>query len=146
MYYRRHFILPEDWLKRMQENHMDVILPVPLYVAPSLAENYKSRHAPSDWEYMMECLKERSTLEYEEAKAFFKSRQCRVDVPALCGEKIAGLLSMKDGMGFKVCWDGACRADKIQKFAPRGMDGLVLGTTMLFGKGFGKRIIRIWRT
>ena len=51
------------------------------------------------------------------------------------GEKIARLLSMKDSMGFKAYWDGACSADKIQKFAPMGMDGFVLGTTMLFGKG-----------
>lgn len=42
---------------------------------------------------------------------------------------------MKEEMGFKVYWDGACGPDKIQKFAPMGMDGFVLGTTMLFGKG-----------
>lgn len=71
-HYRRHFILPEDWNRRMRENHVDVILPVPLYVAPNLAENYKSRHTPLDWDYMMECLKGRSVQEYEEAEAFFR--------------------------------------------------------------------------
>lgn len=50
------------------------------------------------------------------------------------GEKITTLLKMKDEMNFQVYWDGACSADKIQKFAPMGMDGFVLGTTMLFGK------------
>lgn len=49
------------------------------------------------------------------------------------GGKIARLLSMKKEMGFKAYWDGACSGDKIRKFAPMGMDGFVLGTTMLFG-------------
>ena len=38
-------------------------------------------------------------------------------------------------MNFEVHWDGACGPDKIKKFAPMGVDGFVLGTTMLFGKG-----------
>ncbi|MCM1468522.1 MAG: ribulose-phosphate 3-epimerase [Alistipes sp.] len=50
------------------------------------------------------------------------------------GKKILKLLSMKQEMDFKLYWDGACSADKIQKYAPRGMDGFVLGTTVLFGK------------
>lgn len=50
------------------------------------------------------------------------------------GKKISSLLSLKEEMHFKVYWDGACSADKIQKFAPLGMDGFVLGTTLLFGK------------
>ena len=37
-------------------------------------------------------------------------------------------------MKYKVYWDGACSADKIIKYAPEGMDGFVLGTTLLFGK------------
>lgn len=32
-------------------------------------------------------------------------------------------------------WDGTCGADKIREFAPRGVKGFVLGTTLLFGKG-----------
>ena len=32
-------------------------------------------------------------------------------------------------------WDGACGADKVLKFAPMGVKGFVLGTTLLFGKG-----------
>ena len=50
-------------------------------------------------------------------------------------KKITKLLLLKEEMGFKAYWDGACSADKILKFAPKGMDGFVLGTTMLFGKG-----------
>lgn len=30
--------------------------------------------------------------------------------------------------------DGACGMDKIQTFAPMGVKGFVLGTTVLFGK------------
>lgn len=51
------------------------------------------------------------------------------------GKKITKLLALKEDMDFEICWDGACSADKILKFAPMGMDGFVLGTTLLFGKG-----------
>lgn len=50
------------------------------------------------------------------------------------GKKIDNLLQLKDEMHFKVYWDGACNADKIIQFAPKGVDGFVLGTTLLFGK------------
>lgn len=50
------------------------------------------------------------------------------------GEKITKLLSLKDTMGFEIYWDGACGEDKIREFAPRGVKGFVLGTTLLFGK------------
>lgn len=50
------------------------------------------------------------------------------------GKKFIKLLAMKDEMNFKIYWDGACGADKILEFAPKGVDGFVLGTTLLFGK------------
>lgn len=50
------------------------------------------------------------------------------------GKKIDNLLHIKGEMNFKVYWDGACSADKIVRYAPKGMDGFVLGTTLLFGK------------
>ena len=50
------------------------------------------------------------------------------------GKKIAKLLELKEEMDFQIYWDGACSADKIQQFAPKGFDGFVLGTTILFGK------------
>ncbi len=50
------------------------------------------------------------------------------------GEKYEELLAVKDEMNFAVYWDGACGADKIREFAPRGVSGFVLGTTLLFGK------------
>ena len=51
------------------------------------------------------------------------------------GEKYRRLLSLKQRMDFEVYWDGACGADKIKTYAPMGVKGFVLGTTLLFGKG-----------
>ena len=50
------------------------------------------------------------------------------------GKKISRLLLLKGELRFRLYWDGSCSADKILKFAPMGMDGFVLGTTLLFGK------------
>ncbi|HCL00891.1 MAG TPA: ribulose phosphate epimerase [Lachnoclostridium phytofermentans] len=50
------------------------------------------------------------------------------------GKKITKLLAMKEEMNFKLYWDGACSSDRISEYAPRGVDGFVLGTTILFGK------------
>lgn len=50
------------------------------------------------------------------------------------GQKVDRLIELKEEMGFKLYWDGACSADKILEFAPKGVDGFVLGTTLLFGK------------
>lgn len=50
------------------------------------------------------------------------------------GKKITKLLSMKEDMDFELYWDGACSAGRIQEYAPRGVKGFVLGTTLLFGK------------
>lgn len=50
------------------------------------------------------------------------------------GKKIIKLLSMKEDMDFEIYWDGACSADKIMEYAPKGVQGFVLGTTLLFGK------------
>ena len=50
------------------------------------------------------------------------------------GKKITRLLALKDDTNFEIYWDGACGADKIINYAPRGVKGFVLGTTLLFGK------------
>ena len=52
------------------------------------------------------------------------------------GEKYDQLLEIQKerGMDFDIYWDGACGIDKIREFAPRGVKGFVLGTTLLFGK------------
>lgn len=51
------------------------------------------------------------------------------------GKKITKLLALKEDMDFEIYWDGACGADKILEFAPKGVKGFVLGTTLLFGRG-----------
>lgn len=51
------------------------------------------------------------------------------------GKKIRRLLKLRQDMSFDVYWDGACGPDKIKTFAPMGVKGFVLGTTVLFGKG-----------
>lgn len=53
------------------------------------------------------------------------------------GQKVEHLIKLKEEMGFELFWDGACGADKILTFAPKGVDGFVLGTTLLFGKKKG---------
>ena len=50
------------------------------------------------------------------------------------GKKITRLLAMKEDMDFEIYWDGACSAEKILEYAPKGVKGFVLGTTLLFGK------------
>ena len=54
--------------------------------------------------------------------------------------KITRLLTLKEEMKFGLYWDGACSLDKIETYAPKGMDGFVLGSTVLFGKkkGYGE--------
>ncbi len=71
VHYRRHFLLPDDWLERMEKNGIDVILPVPLCVVPCLAENYKERHIASDWEVLMEYFQNNLLMEYDRAAEFF---------------------------------------------------------------------------
>lgn len=51
------------------------------------------------------------------------------------GKKITKLLALKEDMDFELYWDGACSADKILEYAPKGVRGFVLGTTLLFGQG-----------
>lgn len=50
------------------------------------------------------------------------------------GEKIKKLLTLRESMDFELYWDGACSDIRIQEFAPQGVKGFVLGTTLLFGK------------
>lgn len=70
-HYRRHFILPKRWQEIMVSNGIDVIIPVPSCVCPSIEENYKERHDPSDWDYLMGYLKENSPKDYELSRKVF---------------------------------------------------------------------------
>ena len=70
-HYRRHFLLGEQWLSDMENRKIDVILPTPLYVSPSIAGNYKERHVASNWDFMMDYMKKIHPGYYAEAAAFF---------------------------------------------------------------------------
>lgn len=52
-HYRRHFVLPDNWAELMAANNIDVILPVPSFVFPSISDNYCERHDASDWKFLM---------------------------------------------------------------------------------------------
>lgn len=60
-------------------------------------------------------------------------------------KKYDKLLPLQKEMGFDAYWDGACSMDKIEEFAPKGVKGFVLGTTLLFGnkQSYGKTIEEI---
>ena len=49
-------------------------------------------------------------------------------------EKYEELLAIRKEKHFEIYWDGACGEDKIRQYAPMGVKGFVLGTTLLFGK------------
>lgn len=73
VHYRRHFILPNDWLTRMKENNIDVLLPVPLYVAPSLEDNFKMRHVPMVWNAMLDSLRQIHPEDYDFIHSYLKT-------------------------------------------------------------------------
>ena len=56
--------------------------------------------------------------------------------------KITKLLAIKEDSDIELWWDGACTPEKILKYAPRGIDGFVLGTSLLFGhnRAYGELI------
>ena len=70
-HYRRHFILPDNWVDIMMQNKVDAIVPVPTYVYPNIDTNYRQRHIPDDWDYLLQYLKEMDAHTYEIARAVF---------------------------------------------------------------------------
>lgn len=92
-HYRRHFILPDKWQDIMVSNKIDVILPVPTFVYPSIEENYKERHDYTDWEFLMKYLEKNRPDDYVAAKQLFSKSlyspcnmfiMCRAVLNALC--------------------------------------------------------------
>lgn len=49
------------------------------------------------------------------------------------GDKIERLLALREKYNFDIYWDGACTREKILEFAPKGVKGFILGTSLLFG-------------
>lgn len=50
------------------------------------------------------------------------------------GQKLDKFLEIRAERDIEIYWDGACSDDKIKTYAPKGIKGFVLGTTVLFGK------------
>lgn len=71
-HYRRHFILPDDWQQRMEDNDIDVILPLHAFVEPSIEMNYIMRHDPEDWEFLIEYIRTNLSSQYDAARRFFQ--------------------------------------------------------------------------
>lgn len=72
-HYRRKFILPDNWENIFVSNNVDVVLPVPLYVHPSLEENYYFRHVSDGWDTMLEVVKGKYPEEYDDMRQYFKN-------------------------------------------------------------------------
>jgi ribulose-phosphate 3-epimerase len=49
--------------------------------------------------------------------------------------KLERLVACKDRYSFSLLIDGACSPERIEKLSGQGVDGFVLGTSALFGKG-----------
>lgn len=71
-HWRRRFLLPEDWTDVMDRDGLDVILPVPLCVMPSLEENFKNRHLPYIWDGALEIIKRVYPEEHDRARDYFR--------------------------------------------------------------------------
>ena len=74
-HYRRHLLLDDDWVHTMLDNDVDVILPVPLFVSPSLAENYRMRHTEITWNAMRDILS-RNPSEFQLAEDYYENNGC----------------------------------------------------------------------
>lgn len=70
-HYRRFFILPNKLYSLLKTNEIDVILPVPLFVAPNIADNYKFRHDANIWDDMMAVLEQKYPEDYPRVCEYF---------------------------------------------------------------------------
>lgn len=75
-HYRRRFILPDGWEQALLAKRADIILPVPLYVHPSIKANYCFRHTEHTWNAMMDSLAELCPDYLNSAKELFETSAC----------------------------------------------------------------------
>ncbi len=71
-HWRRRFLLPDNWIELFEKDEIDVILPVPLCVMPSLEENYRGRHVSEVWDRAMKILEELHPEDAEAAGRYFR--------------------------------------------------------------------------
>lgn len=74
-HYRRHFLIAEDMLRRLELVGADVILPVPAVVFPDVATDYKLRHGEEKWNIMLDVLREEYPQYYDVAEEEF-AQEC----------------------------------------------------------------------
>lgn len=74
-HWRRRFLLPVNWNEIMKKESIDVILPVPLCVMPSLEGNFVDRHLPKIWDASMEALKSVHPEDAEKAADYFRTEK-----------------------------------------------------------------------
>lgn len=86
-HYRRRFILPNGWEQALLTGNADIILPVPLYVHPSLKANYCFRHTEHTWNAMMESLAELCPDYVAPAKELFETTACYAPCNLLIANK-----------------------------------------------------------
>ena len=72
VHYRRHFLMPDKWIERMTGNEVDIILPLPLYIEPSVEENYRFRHVSSDWDHMLDFMEKNHKDQMDAVHKCFK--------------------------------------------------------------------------
>ncbi len=72
-HYRRHFLLNDKDVGLICSGKADVVLPVPLFVSPSLKDNFLLRHDPKPWNAMKGSLEARYPEDYKNAMKFFES-------------------------------------------------------------------------
>ncbi len=73
-HYRRFFLVGEELGNVMSTNDIDVILPTPLCVLPSLKGNYLLRHEPQPFEDMMEVLQKLYPDDFDTSVSFFDQK------------------------------------------------------------------------
>ena len=49
--------------------------------------------------------------------------------------KLAQIVEAKETYGYQVVIDGACSPERVAMLSKKGVDGFVLGTSAVFGKG-----------
>lgn len=136
-HYRRHFLLQEGWHRKMKENDIDVILPTPLYVAPSLAGNYKERHVASDWDFMMDYMRKIYPEYFKEAVQFFDTNlysPCNMFI--MKKEILNGLCTWMFPILFACAEHGGEREDAYQNRYPGFLAERLM--TFFFEKNQGK--------
>lgn len=73
-HYRRYLAIGDEEIQLLSENHIDAILPYPMLVYPNAFAHHKRFVKDTDWNRMMEILKEDYPDYYEASELIWKKR------------------------------------------------------------------------